>query len=128
MKFRDAAWFWFGMVAAVSAADGISFRITPRTRFPDPSGAVLFYAVAALFPTFGFYISGRISSGLFPKREMRTDYWLLLFVGAAYPLVVGGLGSTPRPYGQTLSVMTTFLIPCLAWLLLSKKTRSENRA
>jgi len=126
MKVRHAAWFWFGMVAAMSAADGISFRIAPRARFPDPAGAVLFYMVGALFPAAGFYITGRISRGVFPKREMRDQFWLLLVVGAAYPLLVGALGGVPSPYGQILSIAATFLIPCFTWLILSKEIRNEN--
>ena len=121
MKFRDAAWFWFGMVAALSATDSISFHITPRTRFPEPAGAVLFFMVGALIPALGFYISGRISTGLFPKREMRTHHGLLLLIGAAYPLAVGGLGAAPQPYGKVASLTATFLTPCLTWILLSRK-------
>jgi len=123
MKIRHATWFWFGIVFAFTAGDGMSNLVQPRTRFPDPLAAIPLWMLLALIPAGVFYVAGRISCGMFPQREIRTNHLILFTAGAVYPSLSVIFSGLSDPYGKVSGMLILYLSPLFTWRLLRKKIR-----
>jgi hypothetical protein len=77
--------------------------------------------VAAIIPAGVFYISGRISSGMFLGREIRASHFILILAGATYPSLAVLPGALSEPYEKIFGLLIVYFSPIFAWLLLSKR-------